>query len=62
MPFASAAFPFWLLACLLDQTAAVCGGRTRLSNAYRIVARRDHATVRAAAGRAPCVCSCDLPD
>ncbi len=35
--------PLLALACLLDQTAAVCAGRTRLSNAYRIVARRDQA-------------------
>lgn len=33
--------PLLALACLLDQAAAVCGGRGRLSNAYRIVARRD---------------------
>lgn len=36
--------PLLALACLLDQTAALCGGRARLSNAYRIVARRDEAT------------------
>ncbi len=33
--------PLLALAGLLDQMAAVCGGRSRLSNAYRIVARRD---------------------